>query len=245
MAQVHIDHCDWFLTGLQVTYRSTFAETESLVLSQAPQHDFRRFLRYRHYNKETKRSTFVLKEGEYITNVSVRRVDHIVDRMTIMTNLHRQVSFGGPRLGGGGGGGCDSLSLREEYLLPTYNYQNECECDSNSSSDNNATNTNTNNNSNYRRVVAFAGLVSEMSELVGCFSESVHWYSLKDLIRTRALLEQGRASTVAAVNISSDSDSNATSSSDSTMMLQDLLVNANDDIFCHVLSFLVPSTTLL
>jgi hypothetical protein len=224
---VHIDHCDWFVTGLQVTYRSYFSDSDSVLSSEAPQHDFRRFLRYRHYTKETKRSCLVLEEGEYITNVSMRRVDHIVDRMTIVTNL-RQVSFGGPPFGGGGGCLCD----REESLLPTF-YEDS------------STNNNINNKCNYRRVVAFAGLVSEMSELVGCFSESVHWYSLKDLITTRALLEQGRArvsTEVKASNESSDSSESNSNSNNRTMMLQDLLLNANDDIFCHVLSFLVPST---
>ena len=81
-----------------------------------------------------------------------------------------------------------------------------------------------------RRVVALAGVTMEMSEQVGCFSESLNWETLKDWILMRSLVETQRAQPM--------KDTTAPANTNDKM-IQSLVVEANDDIFKRVLSFLV------
>jgi hypothetical protein len=205
ISQIYVDHSSWFLTGIQATYKTTFADGQTQMETEAPKHGFQRF-RYRQY-AHSMRSTFIVQDGEYITNLALRTVDHIVDRIIIVTNL-RKVAFGSPGISG----------FPMHHLLPTYkSTQNE--------------------HVPFRRVVALAGVSSHMTEEIGCFSESMHWMRLKHLIIARKLVEQERADVMPTNLLKNPLEQKE----DQT--LSELVVNANDDVFHRVLSFLVPNTS--
>lgn len=190
LSRVHMDHSAWFLTGIQAVYRSTFADGREEE-SEAPTHPFQRF-RYRQYG-ESKRSTLELKEDEFITNIFIRRVDKISDRIELQTN-QRNVAFGSPAFS----------NFRKSWLLPFSEDEQE---------------------RNLHKVVAFAGITSEMSEDMGCFSESQNWGRIKEFVLLRDLVSQDRATPTEGRQAN---------------ILQTLATDTNQDIFRNVLSYLIP-----
>jgi hypothetical protein len=172
--QVHVEYSPWFLTGIQVTYKCTFA-TGFTSLHMAPRHDFQRF-RYGHYHSKALRSTLVLGDEEFLVNIATRRVDKITDRITLKTN-RRTVSFGSP----------DCSGFLQKWLLPHHNDNGKEES--------------TADDDDHdipvavvpRKVVALGGIASTMSEELGCFSESQNWRRLKHWILIRRLVDQNRA----------------------------------------------------
>jgi len=227
LSQIHVEHSSWFLTSLQATYKSTFVNTDdndstatTTVETKAPKHDFQRFSNpqqhdgmYNTQSTNLTKSTLTLdlENKEYITNLSLRTVDKISDRITFYTNLGRQVSFGSP----------DICGYPQKYLLPVY-----------SSNGTTATATSNTlpppqNQESLRKVVALTGVTAIMAEQIGCISESQHWHRVKPYVLMRALVEQRRAQP----NITEEES-----------MLQSFILEANDDIFKQVLSFLVAQT---
>ena len=199
VSQVHVDHSSWFLTGLQVVYKSTFSDGRKDVETEAPVHPFQRF-RYQQYGQST-RSTLELADNEYITNCTFRRVDKISDRVTFQTNL-RTVSFGSPAFS----------SFHQKWLLPNPEPQSDKA------------------SQHLDKVVAFAGITCEMSENMGCFSESQNWMRIKDVVLLRHLVAQDRAIPLQTAQPQNDTDS----------ILQALVMDTNQDVFRRVLSHLLP-----
>jgi len=214
LSQIHVDHSSWFLTGLQAEYRSHFADHRLTIETAAPQHDFQRF-RYQQYGQSARSSLKLLKD-EYITNLSFRRVDKISDRITIITNL-REVSFGSP----------DFSCFTSNFLLPFSP----------------ATTTGKHQNHHLpqkRRVVALGGISWEMSEQLGCFSESLNWTTLKDWILVRKLVEQNRAEPTVMTMTVGTAGTTETEKKEGQIITA-LVTETNDDIFKRVLGFLVDA----
>ena len=174
-------------------------------------------------------------------NVAIRRVDMITDRITIVTNF-REVSFGSPHFS------CYVPS----FLVPSSSTTTTSTTSSKSQQQQPQHNP-------LRQVVAFAGITMDMSEQMGCFSESLNWDTLKDWILIRKLVETQRAhlpdekeETTIACPLQKKPKQNdetkqqqllqqntTTKINNDTRFLKTLVSDTNDDIFKHVLSFLV------
>lgn len=77
------------------------------------------------------------------------------------------------------------------------------------------------------KIVAFAGVTSEMVEDIGVFSESQNWMRVKEFVLVRDLVSQDRAVPV------QDPDGDS--------ILQTLVLDTNQDIFRRVLTHLLPT----